>query len=161
MLIEANKVVSFHYEMKEFEGDVLESSDGSDPLLYLHGHKGMLVGIEEAMEGRQAGDQFSIDLEPEKAYGIRQDDNSIHRVPIKHLQHKGKLKPGMVVQVNTKDGLRDVSVVKVGKFNVDVDANHPLAGKKLTFDITIVDVRDATSEEISRGHAHGVGGRQQ
>ena len=160
MLIQANKVVSFHYTMREFEGEVLESSEGSDPLLYLHGHKSMLPGIEEAIEGKQTGDQFSVDLEPEKAYGLRQQENAIQRVPIKHMKFDGKLKPGKVAQVNTKDGLREVSVVKVGKFNADVDINHPLAGKKLTFNITVVNVRDATSEELSHGHAHGVGGHQ-
>ena len=153
MLIQTDKVVSFHYTMSEFQGEVLETSEKDDALLYLHGHKGLLIGIEEALEGHQTGDELAVDLVPEKAYGNRITENAIQRVPIKHLKYEGKLKVGSVVQVNTKKGLREVSVVKVGKFNADVDINHPLAGKKLTFEIKILDVRDATTEELSQSRA--------
>ncbi len=159
MQIKQNTVVQFHYQLKETGGDILEITDRAEPMLYLHGHKNILPGLEEAMEGKQAGDQLCVDLEAAQAYGQR-EEGLIERVPIKYLQGAKKWKPGMPAWVETEHGLRPVTVVKVGKFNVDVDLNHPLAGKDLTFDITIESVREATPDEIAHGHAHGVGGHQ-
>jgi FKBP-type peptidyl-prolyl cis-trans isomerase SlyD len=156
MQIEKNKVVTFHYRLKE-EGkeDIIETSHGVEPMNYLHGYGGILNGLEKAMDGRQSSDQFTLSLTPEEAYGLRHQVDP-QRIQIKHLagKHK-KLKPGQMVAVNTKGGTREVTIVKVGKFNVDVDTNHPLAGKTLVFDIDIIDVRDATAEEIAHRHAHG------
>jgi len=157
MPIEKNTVVQFHYTLTDEQGESVESSAGGDPNAYLHGHGGIIPGLEEAMEGREAGDTFTVTVPPEKAYGPRKPD-AIQRVPIKHLQGAKRWKPGMVAQVHTQQGPRHVLVAKVGHKFADVDTNHPLAGKTLTFEIEIVDVRDATAEEISHGHAHGVGG---
>ena len=157
MPIEKNIVVQFHYSLTDEQGETVESSAGSDPNAYLHGHGGIIPGLEEAMEGREAGDAFTVTVPPEKAYGPRKPD-AIQRVPLKHLQGAKRWKPGMVAQVHTQQGPRHVLVAKVGHKFADVDTNHPLAGKTLTFEITIVDVREATAEEISHGHAHGVGG---
>ena len=109
------------------------------------------------MEAHEAGDIFSVTVEPVDGYGLRKAD-SMQRIPVKHLRGAKKWKPGMVAWVETEKGQRQVTVVKVGKFNVDCDLNHPLAGKVLTFDIEIVELRDATEEEKAHGHAHGVGG---
>ena len=109
------------------------------------------------MEGRQQGDEFEITVEPVDAYGEREEDAK-QRIPLKHIYQKKKLKPGMVVSVNTQDGPREVVVEKVGKFNVDVDTNHPLSGKTLHFAIKIEEVREATTDEIAHGHVHGPGG---
>ena len=157
MKIEDKKVVQFHYTLKDEAGKELESSVGSDPLAYLHGYKNMLVGVEKALTGKEAGDKFSATIQPEDAYGERKED-AIQRVPSKHLQGAKVWKPGMTAVVETEQGQRQVTVVKVGKFMVTVDINPPLAGKVLTFDLEVLDVRDATDEEISHGHAHGVGG---
>ena len=165
MQIEKNKVVSFHYRLYEVlgegesqeKGELLEESHTGDPMVYLHGHRGMLVGLEEALDGKATGDSFTITLSPEKAYGHRHEDG-LRRVPIKHLLTKGKLKADMVVSVNTSQGPSEATIVKVGKFNVDIDANNPLAGKTLTFDVEVTDTRDATAGELSHGHVHGVGG---
>ena len=161
MLIEDNKVVSFHYCLSEDGKDVLEDSRAGNPMVYLHGHKGMLPGVEEAMTGKKAGDNFSITLEPEKAYGAIQE-NAIQRVSIKHVINPGKkkvkYKAGMKVQLNTQEGPRDVMIVKAGLKNLDVDTNHPFAGKTLKFDLEVLDVRDANEEEIAHGHVHGEGG---
>lgn len=163
MQIENNKVVSFHYRLSEPGQTVFESSHDAEPAVYLHGHLGVLTGLEEAMAGKQAGDQFTITLSPEKAYGLRQAD-AVQRVSLKHVLTRGNkketLRPGNVVQVNTNQGPRDVTVVKAGLKTIDVDTNHPLAGKTLTFEIEVVDVRDATAEEIAHRHAHGAGGHQ-
>ena len=161
MLIEDNKVVSFHYCLSEDGKEVLEDSHGGDAMVYLHGHKGMLPGVEEAMTGKKAGDSFTITLEPEKAYGAVQE-NAVQRVSIKHVINPGKkkvkYKAGMKIQLNTQEGPRDVMIVKAGLKTLDVDTNHPFAGKILKFDLEVVDVRDASEEEISHGHVHGVGG---
>ena len=163
MLVEENKVVSFHYCLTEDGKDILEDSHDGDAMVYLHGHKSMLPGVEDAMAGKKAGESFSVTLAPENAYGEVQE-NAIQRVSIKHVFNQGKkkvkYKAGMRVQLNTQDGPRDVVVVKAGLKTLDVDTNHPFAGKTLKFDIEVVDVRDASEEEIAHGHAHGAGGVQ-
>ncbi len=161
MLIEANKVVTFHYRLSESSKGHIEDSRDGDAIVYLHGHNGIIPGLENALTGKKAGDSFSVTIAPEQAYGLRQGDAQ-QRVSIKHVVNPGKkklqYKPGMVVQVNTSEGTRDVMVIKVGLKNIDVDINHPLAGLTLTFDVVVSDVRDATVEEIQHQHVHGAGG---
>ena len=157
MKIEKDKVVQFKYKLTDAEQQTLEESDAKVPMAYLHGHNNLLSGLEEAMEGKESGESFSVTLEPAKAYGeIRPD--SEQRIPVKHLQGAKRWKKGMIGVVHTEQGKRQVTVVKVGKFMVTVDFNHPFAGKTLTFDVEVADVRDATNEEVAHGHAHGVGG---
>lgn len=158
MHIEKNRVVSFNYMLREGETE-LERSDENEPMMFLFGHGGVLSGLEEAMEGKQAGDRFTVTLLPEQAYGYRRAD-ALQRIPIKKLATRKKLRPGDIVAVNTNQGPREVTVVKAGKFVVDVDTNHPLAGRTLTFEIDITEVRSATADEISHGHAHGPGAHQ-
>ncbi|MFD2166456.1 peptidylprolyl isomerase [Thalassotalea euphylliae] len=159
MQISKDKVVQFHYTMTDQSGEEIESSVNGDPMAYLHGHNNMIVGVENALSEKVAGDKFTITLEPKDAYGERQED-AIQRIPVKHLQGAKVWKPGMVAVVHTEQGHRQVTVLKAGRFMVTCDLNPPLAGKTLTFDIEVVDVRDATEEEIEHGHAHGVGGHQ-
>lgn len=163
MQISADKVVSFHYRLSETGGELLENSYDTEPTLYLHGHSGLLAALESALEGKQAGDKVTVNLTPEQGYGLRQE-GAIQRIPIKHLlgheKLKNKIKVGMKVAVNTQHGPWDAVVLKAGKFNVDIDSNHPLAGKHLDFELEVVEVRDATSDELAHGHAHGVGGHQ-
>jgi len=155
--IGADSVVTFHYTLKDGDGADIESSVGKDPVIYMHGHANIVPGLEQEMFGRQRGDTFSATVAPEQAYGLH-DPNGVQRVPIKHLATRGKIVPGQMVAVNTRQGIRHARAVKVGHFNVDLDVNHPLAGKTLVFDIEIVDVRAATKEELEHGHAHGPGG---
>lgn len=157
MEIAPDTVVRFHYTLSEVGGAELESSDRTEPMTYLHGHGNLLAALEDAMRGHSAGERFAVTLTPAEAYGERLE-HAVQRVPIKHLVFAGKLRPGMAVKVNTDHGLKDVRVVKVGRFNADVDTNHPLAGLSLTFEIEIVEVRAATAEERAHGHAHGPGG---
>lgn len=161
MNITDKTVVQFHYTLVDEAGVELESSLKSEPLAYLHGYNNMLVGVEKALANRVAGDKFSVTLQPEDAYGERKE-NMIQRVPVKHLQglpsKNAKWKPGMTAVVETEQGQRQVTVIKAGRFMVEVDINPPLAGKVLTFDLEVVDVRAATDEEVEHGHAHGVGG---
>jgi len=157
MNIKDKKVVSFHYTLCDEHGKQLESSREGEPMTYLHGTGSIIPGLEKALAGKVAGDTFEINVEPAEAYGERNEDG-IQRVPAKHFKQAGRLKPGQVVVLQTRQGPRQLTVVKVGRFNVDVDTNHPMAGMSLTFDVEVSDVRDATDEEVSHGHVHGPGG---
>ncbi len=117
----------------------------------------MPIGVERGLLGKQEGDEFSLTVLPEQAYGLLLQD-TVQRVPLKHLQTYGKPVVGDIAQVHTESVKKQVVIMKLGKFNADVDFNHPLAGKTLLFDIEVVSVRDATPEELSHGHAHGEGG---
>jgi FKBP-type peptidyl-prolyl cis-trans isomerase SlyD len=154
MRIADDKVVSFHYKLRDAEGELNESSEGGSPVVYLHGRNAIVPGLESEMAGKKSGDRFTATVSPDRAYGAR-NENAVQRVPLKHLATRGPLVAGQMVVVNTRDGGRQARVLKVGHFNVDLDLNHPLAGKTLTFDIEIMDVRDATEEELAHGHAHG------
>lgn len=157
MNIGPETVATFHYTLRNEAGDELETSRGADPSAYLHGANNIIPGLESAMTGKSAGDVFSATVAPEDAYG-QPDPERTQRVPVKHLVFKGRLRKGEVVQLNTSQGMRPVTVIKVGRHSADVDTNHPLAGQTLTFDIEIVEVRQASPEELSHGHAHGPGG---
>lgn len=159
MQIGKDSVVSFHYRLKEADGDIFEDSHDGDPVLYLHGQRGMLPGLEEALTGRSKGDTFETTLTPEQGYGPRKE-GAVQRISKKHLLTKGKLVPNTVVRLNTGQGAQEAILLKVGLKSVDIDANHPLAGKTLTFAVTVVDVRTATTEELAHGHAHGTGGHE-
>lgn len=157
MNIGPKTVAIFHYTLRNEAGDELETSRGSDPSAYLHGAHNIIPGLEAAMAGKAAGDVFSATVAPEDAYG-QPDPERQQRVPVKHLLFKGKLKPGMVVQLNTNEGRVPVTVIKAGRHSADIDTNHPLAGQALTFDIEVLEVRAASEDEVAHGHAHGPGG---
>jgi FKBP-type peptidyl-prolyl cis-trans isomerase SlyD len=157
MQITLNSVAQFHYVLKDADGSVLESSEGSEPMTYLHGHGGLLPGLEKALEGKAAGEKFSVTLPPDDAFGERRDDSEM-RVPISQLQGAKKWEPGMQAFIQTQHGHQQVTVLKVGHTMATVDVNHPMAGKTLQFDLEVLDVREASQEELSHGHAHGPGG---
>ena len=157
MTIKEKKVVSFHYTLTDRDGEQMETTRDKNPMTYLHGAQNIIPGLENAMAGRSVGDEFQVTLEPADAYGEKKEAN-IQRVSSKHFQFPKKLKPGQIVGLQTRKGPVQVTIIKVGRFNVDVDSNHPLAGQALTFDVEVSAVRDATEEEISHGHAHGPGG---
>ena len=157
MKIDKNSVVRFHYTVSEAGQPPTESSkDRDEPLAILFGHGNIIPGLEKAMEGREAGDTFSADVPAAEAYGERREGLG-QRIPKKHFGD-ARLEPGMQVVLNTNFGPRAVTVEKVGLTTVDVDLNHPMAGKDLHFDIEIVEVREATPEELEHGHVHGDGG---
>ncbi|WOJ94506.1 peptidylprolyl isomerase [Congregibacter variabilis] len=159
MIIERDTVVTFHYTLLSAENEQLETSQGGEPSVYLHGANNIMPGLERSMAGKTEGDVFTVSLEAADAYGER-DPQRQQRIPVKHLIHKGRLRPGMVVQVSTEQGQRPATVIKVGKFSADLDTNHPLAGQNLVFDIEIIGVREASSEEVAHRHVHGPGGHQ-
>jgi FKBP-type peptidyl-prolyl cis-trans isomerase SlyD len=157
MNITRNAVVSIHYTLADSEGRELETSRGGEPMSYLHGAGHIIKGLEKALDGRAAGDAFQVTVEPAEAYGEKKSAN-IQRISAKHFRDPRKLRPGQVIGLQTQQGPVQLTVVKVGRFNVDVDANHPLAGQSLKFDVEVTAVRDATPEERAHGHVHGPGG---
>ena len=157
MNIESGMVVSFHYTLRDEDNAELESSRGGEASAYLHGHNNVIPGLESAMAGRASGDVFTVELAPADAYGQR-DPERTQRVPMKHLAFKGKLRAGSVAQLSTSEGMKAVTVIKAGRHSADIDTNHPLAGRALTFDVEIIDVRPATAPELEHKHAHGPGG---
>lgn len=158
MKIEKDRVVSFHYTVSEQGQEPLESSAGRDPLVILIGHGNIIPGLEKAMEGHEAGDKFEVDVPAVEAYGERREGLT-QRVPKKHFKG-ARLEPGMQTVLQTNFGPRAVTIQKIGMSVVDVDLNHPMAGKDLHFAIEIVAVREASAEEIEHGHVHGEGGHQ-
>ncbi|MGY1409851.1 MULTISPECIES: FKBP-type peptidyl-prolyl cis-trans isomerase [unclassified Luteimonas] len=159
MKIEKDRVVRFHYSVSEAGQAPLESSkERGEPLSILAGHGNVIPGLDKALEGHEAGDSFGVDVPAAEAYGERRDGLT-QRVPKKHFGAQ-KLAPGQQVVLTTNFGPRAVTVEKVGMTVVDVDLNHPMAGKDLHFDIEIVEVREAEQVEIEHGHVHGDGGHQ-
>ena len=157
MQIEKNKVVTFHYSLTA-DGDYSEDSRNGEPVRYLHGYGGIVRGLERAMRGRGAGDSFTVEVAPEDGFGAR-NPQAVQRISLKHLAGSAaKLTPGSVVSVKTRQGTAQGFVQKVGRFNVDVDFNHPMAGRALKFEIEILEVREASAEEIAHRHVHGPGG---
>lgn len=156
----ANHVVQFHYEIKNADGESLETSRDSDAALALQGRGNVVLGVDEALLGREAGERFEIQVPPEKAYGVYRADLT-QRVSKKYFPKSPKLRPGMQTVLSTHEGSRIVTVLKVGSSVIDVDLNHPMAGQTITFDIEILAVREAESEEILHGHPRSSGDHQQ
>jgi FKBP-type peptidyl-prolyl cis-trans isomerase SlyD len=157
MKIESNCVVSFHYELSDAAGAPIESSRGREPLTALIGAGGIIPGVEAALIGRSAGESVSVSVPPEQGYGERREGWT-QRVPKKYFRDAARLKPGVTTMLQTNEGPRVVVVNKVGESVVDVDLNHPMAGKTLNFALEVLEVRAATAEEIAHGHVHGPGG---
>ena len=159
MQVLKDKVVSIDYTLTGKDGNVLDSSQGKAPLQYLHGRGNIIPGLESALEGKNEGEQVKVSVPPGQAYGER-DERMVQPVPRSSFQGVEKIEPGMQFQANTQAGPRIVTIVGVTPDQVTVDANHPLAGQTLNFDVKVVGIRDATQEELSHGHAHGAGGHQ-
>ena len=156
MQIGAKKAVTFHYSLRDDDGNVIDSSEKREPMTYLHGQGQIVPGLEKALEGKQAGDEVKAKVPPAEGYGIRDEEN-VFNVPRRKLPD-GKLAPGMTMQLQTEQGPVVATVKAVKGDYVTIDANHPLADKTLHFEVKVVGVRDATAEELEHGHIHGPGG---
>ncbi len=159
MEVSKDKVVSIDYTLTGAQGNVLDTSQGRGPLAYLHGASNIIPGLESALEGKSLGDQLNVTIAPEQAYG-QHDPRMVQVVPRTAFQGAPTITAGMQFQGNTQSGPRVITVTKVEGDNITIDANHPLAGQTLTFDVKVVEIRDATAEELSHGHVHGAGGHQ-
>lgn len=154
MTIAQNKVVTLHYTLTDDAGTVIDKSDDGS-FLYLHGASNIIPGLENALTGKTTGDELKVTVKPEEAYGVR-DDARLESVPREMFPEDTEIEAGMQFHAEDPEGQTiTVSVVDVTDDTVTVDGNHPLAGVQLNFDVKIVEVRDASAEEMEHGHVHG------
>lgn len=155
MQIAQHSVVSMHYTLTDDAGTVIDSSANADPLTYLQGAGNIIPGLENALLGLRAGDQREVRVAPEEGYGLVIAE-LVQQVPVEMFQGVEKIEPGMTFQAQDQSGyIQRVEVKSVDGNMVTIDANHPLAGQHLNFNVAIVEVRPATEEEIEHGHVHG------
>ncbi|WP_396588821.1 peptidylprolyl isomerase [Bermanella sp. R86510] len=160
MTIENNKVVTIDFTVKNADTDeVIESSVGAEPLLYLHGHNNLVPGLENALTGKSVGEAYEVTVTPEEGYGVH-DESLIQEVPREMFQGVDEINVGMEFTADGPQGPVVVEVTKVDDKTVTVDANHPLASVTLAFSGEVKEVRDATAEELEHGHVHGEGGHE-
>lgn len=159
MQIGNQKVVTIDYTLTDDQGEVLDTSQGQEPLTYIHGLGSIIPGLEEALAGKTAGDALKVTIQPQNGYGER-DEELVQAVPRERFPASGEITVGMRFHAQGTGGSHVVTVVAVDDKNVTVDANHPLAGVVLAFDVKVVDVRDATADELQHGHVHGKDGHQ-
>jgi FKBP-type peptidyl-prolyl cis-trans isomerase SlyD len=154
LLINDNLVVSMHYKLTNDEGEILDSSEGADPLVYMHGQGAIIVGLERAVTGKTQGDSLQVRIEPAEGYGEIVPE-MIQTVDKAAFQGVDSVEAGMAFEAQGQDGsVQHIIVKKVEGDQVTIDGNHPLAGVALNFDVTITGVREATAEEIEHGHVH-------
>jgi len=159
MKIGAQAAVTIAYTLTEEDGQVLETSQGGEPLTYLQGQGNIVPGLERALEGKSVGDSVKVSLAPEDAYGTR-NEALAQTIPLRQVQvdDKRKIKVGGRYRAWIEGGPHTVLVKAIEKDQVSVDGNHPLAGRTLHFAVDVLAVRSATSEELAHGHVHGPGG---
>jgi FKBP-type peptidyl-prolyl cis-trans isomerase SlyD len=157
MKIVKDCVAAFHYKLTNDKNEVIDHSEGQDPLYYIQGRGHIIPGLESLMLDKVVGDKFSADIEAADAYGERREE-MVQIVPRSQFEEPESLQTGMQFNVETDMGSMVLSISEVLENEVKVDGNHPLAGEKLHFDIAITEVREATEEELAHGHVHGVGG---
>lgn len=153
MQIAKNAVVAIDYTLTDDNGQVLDTSQERGPLSYLHGAGNIIPGLEKALEGKAEGEKVNVSVAPEEGYGQR-DESLVQAVPKKMFAETAEPEPGMQFQAMGPDGARILTVMKVEGDQVTVDANHPLAGQQLNFDVAVVNVREASEEEVEHGHVH-------
>ncbi|QIT54720.1 peptidylprolyl isomerase [Aquisalimonas sp. 2447] len=153
MQIAKDKVVAIDYTLKDDDGSVLDTSEGKEPLAYLHGSGNIIPGLEKALEGKAQGDEVNVQVPPEEAYGERRDDLQ-QVVPRSLFQGVDELQVGMQFQAQSEGGEQIVTIAGIDGDDITVDANHPMAGVPLNFEVKVVEVREATDEEKEHGHAH-------
>lgn len=157
MQIAKHKVVEIAYTLKDEQGQIVDSTEGGEPLAYLHGIGAIIPGLESALDGKVAGDRLEVTVPPADGYGER-NESLRQDIPRSKFENVGELSLGMQFRVGTDDGPLVITVVDIGDDTVTVDGNHQLAGTTLHFDVSVRNVREATAEEIAHEHAHGAGG---
>lgn len=157
MQIAENSVVAFHYTLTDDHGKVIDSSEGREPLTYLHGSGQIVPGLEREMAAHRAGDVFKVTVSPEEGYGVHHAE-LMQEVPKSAFQGVEDIQPGMQFQGRGPQGEINVTVARVEGETVFIDGNHPLAGQNLHFAIEVAEVRAASEEELAHGHVHGAGG---
>ncbi len=154
LLIGNNAVVSIHYTLTGDAGEVIDSSEGAEPLTYLHGAGNLIPGLEQALVGKAAGAELNVSVAPEQGYG-EVEAGLIQQVSTAAFEGVDKIEPGMAFEAQDAQGnVRRIVVRDVDGDQVTIDGNHPLAGQQLNFEVQVVEVREASDEEIAHGHAH-------
>lgn len=153
MKISKDLVASIHYTLKNDAGELLDSSEGQAPLEYLHGAHNLVPGLEKELDGKAIGDSFSARVACEEGYG-EHDEALLQELPRDMFGGIDTIEVGMEFHAQTQHGQQIVAVTKVEGDTITVDGNHPLAGVALNFDIEVVDIREATAEELEQGHVH-------
>ncbi len=156
MQIADKMAVAIHYTLTNNASEQLDSSIGSDPLIYLHGHGNIIPGLENALTGKVVNDKFSVTIPPADAYGERKDE-MVQIVPQSMFDDAGKIELGMQFKADTNQGVNVVTVTKIEGDQITIDGNHPLSGESLTFDVEVLEVRPATEDELNHQHIHGEG----
>ncbi|MGX5220562.1 MULTISPECIES: FKBP-type peptidyl-prolyl cis-trans isomerase [Pseudomonas] len=160
MLIAANKAVSIDYTLTNDAGEVIDSSAGGAPLVYLHGAGNIIAGLEKALLDKKVGDELEVSVEPEDAYG-EYSAELLATLNRSMFEGVDELEVGMQFHASGPDGsMQIVTIRELDGDDVIVDGNHPLAGQRLNFKVKVVDIRDASEEEVAHGHIHGEGGHQ-
>lgn len=159
MKLEDNKVGMINYTLTDAEGNQIDASNGQ-ALAYLHGHQNLIPGLEKELLGKEAGDKFTTTVPAAEGYGEIEERLIQKDVPKSMFQGVDNLEVGMRFEAQSAEGVHSVEITEVHDETVTVDGNHPLAGMDLTFEIEVMEVRDATEDEIDHGHAHGEGGHQ-
>jgi FKBP-type peptidyl-prolyl cis-trans isomerase SlyD len=157
MKITANKVAVIHYAVSNGEDTLIDSSYDHEPLSIIHGTGYLIPGLENALEGHEVGDKFEVTVSPEEGYGERFDDY-VQTVPKEMFADIEDLAVGAQLRATTDDGEQTVIVVDMTDDTITVDGNHPLAGIELKFEVEVLEVRDATEDELAHGHVHSEGG---
>lgn len=158
MQIADQKVVTLDYILKDDEGALIDSSEGRGDFVYLHGARNIVPGLETALAGKSAGDEVAVSVGPTEGYGER-DDNLQQAVPKDMFEEGADISVGMQFHAQSPEGeMMIVTIIGVEGDEVIVDGNHPLAGVSLNFEVKVMDVRDASAEEVEHGHAHGPDG---
>jgi FKBP-type peptidyl-prolyl cis-trans isomerase SlyD len=155
--ITENKAVEIHYTLTNDAGEVVDSSRDVEPLPYIHGTESLVPGLEKELEGKAVGDKIVVTVAPADGYGELNPELT-QNIPRELFEFDGDIEVGMRFEADAEHGVELVTVVALDAENITVDANHPLAGQTLNFDVEIMGVREATSEELEHGHIHGEGG---
>ncbi len=151
--VKNNKVVLIHYTLKDDDGEVIDSSKGQEPMPYIHGMGTIVEGLENALDGQPLGAKLSVSVEPAEGYG-EFDESLVQPVPRDQFgDHEVSL--GQQFHADTMVGSRIVTIVAIEGDDVIIDANHEMAGMNLHFDVEVIDIRDATEDELEHGHVHG------
>lgn len=157
MKVAKNVVVSIAYQVRTQDGVLVDEAPVNQPLDYLQGHNNLVIGLENALEGKAVGDKFEVRVKPEEGYG-EYNENMVQRVPKDVFQGVDELVVGMRFIADTDIGPLPVVITEVAENDVVVDGNHMLAGQELLFSVEVVATREATLEEIAHGHIHQEGG---
>jgi len=153
MDIQKGRVVGMHYTLRNEEGEILDTSEGREPLMFLQGYGNIIPGLESELEGKKLGDAMDVVVEPENGYGVRHEQ-LVQKVPREAFQGVDDLQIGMQFQAQTEQGPVPIRVIEIEGEEVTIDGNHELAGVRLHFAVSIETVREASEEELSHGHVH-------